>query len=268
LPTRVDFGRVFPGLLILLIGIFFFAIWIVMVFVSFFAFFVPPLQGIFSVALSTLVASIVLMAAGGLVMLTGVSGWGRSWMAPSGQEQAQVDESHGGWFERVAERRAFKDRLMFWERSGEIFGVVVSFFFGLYFVESQIRGTGFFTSSFNRPEEFLFYGPWVFGMFVSIGRALYGRRNALRPFEAFQSLFIVVACSWFLAVFPFNFAHVADLLPQAVRFMFAWVNNDIGAIALVLGGIGSLASTAYTSVLYAVVRSELRHHHGLHQGIP
>ena len=252
--TRVDFGRVFPGLMILLIGIGFFALWVVLALVSFFAFFVPPLQGIFTVALGILVASIVLMVAGGLVMMTGISGWG-----DLGGPWVHEERSEGGWFGRVAARRASKDRLRIGERFGELVGVAVTLAVGLFFVYNQLLGTGFFTQAFKAPEELLFYGPWVFGMAVSFSRAAYGRRNALRPVEVVQTLFSAIAAFALLAVFPFNFAHFPDLLPQAVRFMAGWINNDVGALILVLAGIGGLASTAYTSVLYVVVRSQLRH---------
>ena len=72
---RIDFGRLFPGLLILLIGVAFFALWLLLVFVSFFAFFLPGLGGIFYLALDILVSSLVLMGLGALIMLAGVRGW-------------------------------------------------------------------------------------------------------------------------------------------------------------------------------------------------
>ena len=256
MPTRVDLGRVFPGLVVLLIGLGLFALWIVLVFVSFFAFFVPPLQGIFSFALGVLVASIVIIVAGGLMMFSGISGW-RGWRG--GAVEGPSGEERESWFGRVASRRAFKDHLGYAERSGEIIGIGVMLFVGFYFVESQARGTGFFTSAFKGPEEFFFYGPWVLGMLVGLARAVYGRRNAIRPFDATNSLFTAVSAFYLLAVFPFAFSHLPDLLPQAVRFMFWWVNDDVGALVLVLAGLGSLASTAYTSALYFVVRSQLRH---------
>lgn len=249
--VRVDFGRVFPGLLIFLIGLGFFAFWIVLVFVSFFAFFVPPLHGIFGFALGILAASVVLMVAGGLLAFSGVSGWG-------GPEPWRREPRGGGWWERVAAKRAARDELAPGERFGQLVSAAFLFLIGLFFVENQVRGTGFFTSAFKAPEEFLFYGPWVVGMALAVAKAAYGRKNALRPADVVDSLFTVVAAFALLATFPFDFSHLPALLPESVRFLFWWVNDQVGALVLLLTGVGSLASVAYTSVLYAVVRSEIR----------
>jgi hypothetical protein len=243
----VDFGRILPGLLLVLLGVGLFAFWLVLVFISFFSFFFPALHWVFYFALDVLVASLALVGIGVLVMLTGLSGWWSS--------QAPVPES--GWAGGFAWRRAKKDRLRIGERVGELFGLFVSGLVLLFFYENQVQHTGFFTPGFGPTEQALFYGPWFFGAFVSLARVAYGRRNAIRPLDVVQALLTAVAAFWLLSVFPFDFAHLPDLLPKAIRFMFLWVSNDIGALVLVLAGIGSAVSAVYTSVLYLVVRSHL-----------
>jgi len=143
------------------------------------------------------------------------------------------------------------------ERAGETFGLFISLLILVFFVENQVRGTGFFTSAFKLPEQVLFYGPWFFGTLVSLARAVYGRRNAIRPLEILQASFWMVAAFWLLSVFPFNFAHFTTLLPNAVQPAFFWATDTVGAIILVLMGIGNLANMVYTSVLYATVRAQL-----------
>jgi len=238
MTIRIDFARVFPGLVILLVGLAFFVLWLLLVFVSFFAFFIPGLGGIFYLALDILVASVVLMATGGLLMLAGVSGW---WAHPGvtwGRHITLVD----------------KDRLKPGQRSGEVFSVIISFLILLFFIENQVKGTGFFTSRFGPTEQALFYGTWVAGAVASLARAAYGRRNPVRPIDALQGALLVVTALRLLSVFPFDFAHFPDLLPASTRFAFSWVDNPIGAIALVLAAVGGFVSFVYNTVVYSLSR--------------
>lgn len=246
MPVRIDVGRLFPGLVVLLIGVALFVLWLILVFVSFFAFFVPELRGIFYLGLDILVASIVLMLSGGLLMLFGVSGWRRA------------DQS-GWWSGGHVTRRVEKDRMTAGDRGGEVFGVFVSLLLLLFFAENQAQDTGFFTSSFGPVEAALFYGTWAVGAAVSLARAVYGRRNAIRPFDAFDGALLAITAFWLLSVFPFDFSHFPDLIPSQVRFLFSWISNPIGAVFLVLGGIGGLASMFYNAVMYVVVRSRQRY---------
>lgn len=239
MTIRIDFGRLFPGLVILLIGVAFFALWLLLVFVSFFAFFVSGLGGIFYIALDFLIASLVLMGLGALVMLAGVRGW---WSQPSVK---------WGWYGSVEDR----DRLRPGQRASEVFSVFISFLVLLFFVENQVKGTGFFTSRFGPVEEALFYGTWFVGAAVSLARAGVGRRNPVRPFDAFYGALLVATSLVLLSVFPFDFAHLPDLLPRAVRPAFFWLTNPVGKIIFVLGAVGGFASMMYNSVVYAVSRS-------------
>jgi hypothetical protein len=239
MTISIDFGRLFPGLVILLIGVAFFVLWLLLVFVSFFAFFIPGLGGIFYLALDLLLASLVLMGVGGLIMLAGVSGW---W------HQSNVRwGSHGSVTRR--------DRLNPGQRFGEVISVFISFLILLFFIENQAKGTGFFTSRFGPTEQDLFYGTWLVGAAVSLARAAYGRRNLVRPLDALYGAMIAVTALWLLKVFPFDFAHFPDLLPKAVRPALFWLTNPVGAIVLVLGAIGGFASMLYNGVVYAVSRS-------------
>ena len=239
MTIRIDFGRLFPGLVILLIGVLFFVLWLLLVFVSFFAFFVPGLGGIFYFALDILIASVVLMGVGALIMLAGTAGWWSRSTVTWGR--------HGSVWDR--------DRLNPGQRSGEVFGVIISFLILLFFIENQVKGTGFFTSRFGLTEQALFYGTWFVGAAVSLTRATIGRRNPVRPLDALDGALIAVSALWFLRVFPFDFAHFPDLLPSFIRFAFAWISNPIARVILVLGAIGGFASMLYNAVVYAVSRS-------------
>lgn len=245
MTLRIDLGRVFPGAIVLLVGVALFVFWLLLVFISFFAFFAPPLRDIFYVALYILVASIVLMASGGLLVLAGFSGWRRTGWGGT----LPGSSMSGRWDE---------DRLSPGQRAGEVFGVFISFLVLLFFVENQLQQTGFFTSRFGSTEQALFYGTWALGAAVSVGRAVYGRRNAVRPFDALYGMLLMITAVELLMVFPFDFGHLPDLLPSSLRFAFAWVSNPIAAVAFVLAALGGLASMVYNAVVFAVVRSGLQ----------
>jgi hypothetical protein len=251
LRIKIDLGRIFPGILVLLIGVLLFFVWVVLALVSFFFFFLPGLQGIFYIALNLLVASLVIMAAGILVILSGTSGW------MSGGSQGGVSGEGEGWFSGVVGRRLSKDRLRLSERAGEIIGVIFSLWIGLFLYENQLRGVPFFTPSFGQFEQFLFYGPLVVGAFISFIRAAYGRRNALRPLDVMQGVFWGVSAIWLLYVFPFDFGHFPDMFPSAIRFALTWVSDDVYRLLLAIAGIAGFASALYDSVLYSAVRSRM-----------
>ena len=134
MTIRIDFGRLFPGLVILLIGVAFFVLWLLLVFVSFFAFFVPGLSGIFYLALDILVASLVLMG-------LGAPHHARRGIGAGG---ARAESKWGRYGSR-----ADRDRLNPGQRSGEVFSVIVSFLILLFFIENQTKGTGLLHVAFR-----------------------------------------------------------------------------------------------------------------------
>lgn len=127
-----------------------------------------------------------------------------------------------------------KDTLTLAQRWVELFSVFVLLLFLGFFVYHQVAQTGFFTASFGTWEMVCLYGPLVCSFAAPLVRAGTGQRNLARPFEVATNLFLALGASWLLTVFPFNFAHLADALPVAARFAFAWVTNDVGKIVLLL----------------------------------
>lgn len=119
------------------------------------------------------------------------------------------------------------------QRVGELVGIAAMSLGFWFFAYHQAAHTGFFTSAFGPPEMFFVYGPILFAMLAPLTRALVGRRNPARPLEATSNLFSALSAIWLLIVFPFNFAHLADPLPDGLRFLLSWINNDIGRIGLI-----------------------------------
>jgi hypothetical protein len=119
-----------------------------------------------------------------------------------------------------------------------------------YYVYNQIANTGFFTSNFVGWTVVVFYGTFALSILPALLRASIGRRSPVRPFEAAFNFMSAAALIFLLAVFPFNFAHFPDALPQAIRFMFSWVSNDIAKVAMVLAILGTLISGLVNAVRY------------------
>ena len=104
------------------------------------------------------------------------------------------------------------------------------------------------------PGDGLLYGPvWASGDVVSVWsvglvargaarpRAL-GQRNPARPVEVVTHLCAALAGLWLLRVFPFDFTHVAAVLPADFQFLLAWMSDGIGKFLLLLQvAVGMLA---------------------------
>jgi len=58
----------------------------------------------------------------------------------------------------------------------------------------------------------------------------------------------------------FNFSHLADALPGAIRFVLAWITNDIGRVFLILQIIiGSITAIFTTWKYLSMRRREFAH---------
>jgi hypothetical protein len=155
---------------------------------------------------------------------------------------------------KTIDKQIEQEILSIWQRWAELFSIVAMFLLFGFFVSHQLANTGFFTASFGAVEMFCLYGPTLFSLVAPMIRALTGRRNPGRPFDVATQLFLAMASLWLLIVFPFNFAHLADVLPAAIRFVLSWITNDIGKAILLLQVIVCLISAIVTMRKYLAVR--------------
>ena len=166
-------------------------------------------------------------------------------------------KSRESWFTSRIRMHVGKDRLKFSERVSEFIGAFLMLLAALFFISHQILSTGFFTSRFGSLEAFLFYLPILIGVTSCIVRGVIGRRNAVRPLDVAGNIACFIAASWLLIVFPFNFSHLADILPSSFKFLLAWFSDDFGKIILAIAGVAGLFNAIYSSILYLFVRREL-----------
>ena len=149
-----------------------------------------------------------------------------------------------------------KEVLTLSQRGGEIMSVAVTLLVFGFFASHQVAHTGFYTARFGAMAMVCVYGPILLSFAAPIVRAVTGRRNPARPFEVVANGFLAIAALWLLLVFPFNFAHLADVLPAAIRFVLAWISNDIGKVVMILQIIVGTSWAAVTLVQYLSVRRQ------------
>ncbi|MFN8450132.1 MAG: hypothetical protein U0521_16500 [Anaerolineae bacterium] len=127
-----------------------------------------------------------------------------------------------------------KDRLTIAQRVAE--AIVMLAMIGMigFFAFHQQVNSGFFTEKFGSLDAFWFFGPMIAGLIAPAVRVWTGNRNPARPFEIITSLFLAFGALYLLSAFPFSFAHLADTLPQGIRFILAWFSDDIGKIVIIL----------------------------------
>ncbi len=137
----------------------------------------------------------------------------------------------------------------------------IGFFFAgsvlmiLYLATHQIWSTGFFTTAFGTTEMIMLYGSWISWIITSGLEGVLGQRLLSRLFDTFGGIiFIAVATVWLIVVFPFDFTHFADVLPDFLRFSVQWISNDIARILMVLYTIANGIAAIYAPISYKFIR--------------
>lgn len=131
--------------------------------------------------------------------------------------------------------------------------IVVCSVLGLYFLAHQFWSTGFFTEKFGTLEMVMLYGPLVYWIVTSVF-ILVDWKHPSRDLDSFGGLFFAtLAISWLLVVFPFEFAHFADIMPEFLRFLLGWISNDVARVIIVLDIIIHMIFGVYSFILRVFV---------------
>ena len=120
----------------------------------------------------------------------------------------------------------------------------------------QSTNTGFFTDKFGLLEKFCLYVPIFVSLIAPIARAVNGRQNPSRPFDAATSLALAIGSFWLWLVFPFDFVHLGDFLPNLLHVVTALITNNIGKIILMLQWIAGPFTAVITMWKYFSNRQE------------
>jgi len=156
------------------------------------------------------------------------------------------------WFSKLVEEDV-EDDIPYDERVASIAIVVFGVLIGLYFVAHQTWSTGLFTATFGTLEMLLLYGSLIYWI-VTSALMLFSCKNLSRDFDIPGLFFVTVSIAWLFVVFPFDFAYVADVLPDFLRFLVQWISNDIARVLMVLGIILHLVLAVFSAILRVFVR--------------
>jgi hypothetical protein len=163
-----------------------------------------------------------------------------------------------GWWRKRVFREADRERVGMGERIG---GAIGAFFIVLVFVlliDIQNQDVGFFTAEFGPLEQALFYGSLLYGLFPNLLRLITGSRNLSRLADAVGSIIFVIAGSYLLIVFPFDFPALVQYLFGSASSAFSWITNDLVQVVWMIGIVISALSAAYNIPLFVSVHRELR----------
>jgi hypothetical protein len=142
-------------------------------------------------------------------------------------------------------------------RWGGLYTVVLMLLLLVFFVDHQWKQTGFFTSKFGVREMIALYLPILLSLVPPIQRAIVGRVNPARPVEACADFLLAIGSLWLWWVFPFNFAHIADIFPENMHFAFAWLTDGVGKIILILQVVVGFISALSIIASYLAERGRL-----------
>ena len=138
---------------------------------------------------------------------------------------------------------------------GSIATIVAMLFLLVFFARHQTLNTGFFTSKFGMGESLALYFPILLSFGAPIARAMSGRQNSARPFDAATNLSLGMGSLWLAIVFPFDFAHLTDSLPYGFRILFSWITDDVGRFVLILQVIiGLIAAPVQLFTFFSIRR--------------
>ncbi len=140
------------------------------------------------------------------------------------------------------------------DKVAAVFLIVVNVLFGLYFIFLQTVSASFFTPKFGLFEMVMLFG--IFGYWiVTSGLILIGKKHPSRDLDSYGGLFFAsFAIGLLTVVFPFDFVHFADALPNTLRFIVQWISNEIAAALLVLLFSIHLIFAVYSLILRLYVR--------------
>jgi hypothetical protein len=123
-----------------------------------------------------------------------------------------------------------------------------------FFAWHQLTSTGFFAAQFGPVDRLALYGPILVSLIAPIVRAVSGQRNPARPFQAATNLSLALGSLWLAIGFPFDFSHLSDVLPGAIRFALSWITDDIGRFVLILQVLIGVIATPLTIFTYISIR--------------
>lgn len=166
-------------------------------------------------------------------------------------------ETNKSWFSTLVDKEVeYADP--YEDRGLSIGIVVVGVLIGSYCIAHQARSTGFFTTTFGPLEMILLYGTLLYWI-VTSALIIVGQKNLSRDLDLGGLFFAAAAVGWLFVVFPFDFAHFADVAPDSLRFLVQWISSDMARVLMGLSFIVHLGLAVYSAILRLSVYKARRH---------
>jgi hypothetical protein len=106
----------------------------------------------------------------------------------------------------------------------------------------------------------LLYGTLLFWI-VTSALIVVGKKDLSRDLDLGGLVVAAGAAAWLLVVFPFDFAHVADMWPASLGFLGQWISDDIARALLVLSFVVHMGLAVFSVTLrVSVYRTRARQH--------
>ncbi len=156
-------------------------------------------------------------------------------------------------FSKTAEGE-LSDEIATDDKVASIVLIVVNSLFGLYLIAHQMVSASFFTSGFSTFDMIMLYGIPTYWITTSV-LILIDQKHPSRDLDSYGGLFFATfAIGWLIVIFPFEFTHFADVLPDSLRFLLQWISNEIALVILILLFIAHLILAVYSLILRLYVR--------------
>jgi len=147
------------------------------------------------------------------------------------------------------EMRNHESMLLRPARAGELVATTIVACLSAGFYGAHLAwSTGFFTSEFT-PVLASFFFISIFWMVINVAsKAVTQRKGILALVEWTGTALFAGVTALLYVVFPFNFSHVADVVPAQLQFPFIWITNDIGKVLVGLILVASIIALAVSTI--------------------
>lgn len=139
-------------------------------------------------------------------------------------------------------------------RAGVLLVLLGAVLITAFFAAHQAWSTGFFTSDFDLLGIVLFYSALGLGLTYPLGvpvalNSHFGRKIEI-AYDISTALFWTITAAWLLFVFPLNFSQLNAVVPGPLKFLLAWITNDVGRVLLGVALVGALAFIPFYALQY------------------
>ena len=171
-----------------------------------------------------------------------------------------TEESMGslnGWFEKQAEKEAKRDILKRSDRFGNLVGIIFTIICVAFFAVHLSSHSGFFTTAFGAVSAFMFFVPAAWGIIPSTIRFVTGKKTPARIPDIFGTILVLVAIIYFFVNFQFDFTHLADPLPDSLKWIVQWISASFVQLIMQIGAIAITFVILYQAMIYQNMKCAL-----------